>query len=145
MPPPIKPPARAARIRAWPRTGRGALSAPAIAELFRAAHVLTEGGLDESGRWYGSVMITFDLAALARGCRDVTLPDDLDALARAIEGSVRVRVRAHRIACAEIYQRHPDRDVGTAQVFTRFRREGEVLLLDVDLEAPVEVPSVRES
>ncbi|MEZ4337139.1 MAG: hypothetical protein R3B82_10970 [Sandaracinaceae bacterium] len=144
MAPPIKPPARARRILAWPRGGRGALTPAAIAELFRFAEVLSEGDLDE-GRWYGSIMISFDLAGFARACRDVALPDDLDALERAIEGSVRVRVRAHRIACGEIYQRFPDRDVGTAQVFTRFRREGDVLLLDIDLEAPVDLPSVRES
>lgn len=144
MPPPIKPPARARRILAWPRGTRGALTPGAIAELFRSAEVLTEGSLDE-GRWFGSIMISFDLAALAQSCRDVEGPDDLDDLVRAIEGSVRVRVRAHRIACGEIYRRFPDRDVGTAQVFTRFRREGEALLLDIDLEAPVDLPSVRES
>ena len=145
MPPPMKPPARARRIRAWQRGGRGALSAPAIAELFRSAEVLTEGGLDGEGRWYGSIMITFDLGRLARRCRDLDEPEQLDAAVRAIEGSVRVRVRAHRMACAEIYRRFPDRDVGTAQLWSRWRREGEALLLDIDLEAPIDLPSVRES
>lgn len=140
----MKPPARARRIRAWAR-GKSALSAPAVAELFRAAEVMTEGGLDDASRWFGSVMITFDLGRLAADCRDLTLPDELEPLARAIEGSVRVRLRAHRIACAELYHRFPDRDVGTAQISSRFRREGEMLLLDIDLEAPIDLPSVRES
>ncbi|MCB9593173.1 MAG: hypothetical protein H6719_10610 [Sandaracinaceae bacterium] len=145
MPPPMKPPARARGIRVWQREGRGALSASAIAELFQSAEVLTEGSLDETGRWYGSIMISFDLGILSRTGRDVAGPEDLDAIVVAIEGSVRVRVRAHRIACGEIYRRFPDRHVGTAQIFSRFRREGDALLLDIDLEAPVDLPSVRES
>jgi len=145
MPPPIKPPARARRILAWQKGRAGALSSSAIAELFRRAEVLTEGGLDGAARWYGSIMITFDLAHLSRRCRDLETSADLDAVVEAVEGSVRVRVRAHRMACAEVYRRFPDRDVGTAQLWSRFSREGERLLLDIDLEAPVDLPSARES
>lgn len=145
MPPPLKPPARARRIRVWQRSGRGALTQAAIAELFRSAEVLTEGGLDGEGRWYGSIMITFRLGALAGRSRDLVSDEDFERVVRSIEGSVRVRVRAHRMACAEIYRRFPDRDVGTAHLWSRWRREGHALLLDIDLEAPVDLPSVRES
>lgn len=141
----MKPPARARSIRAWSRAGRRALTASAIEELFRFADVLTEGGLDGTGRWYGSIMITFDLGRLQRRCRDLESEEDLEEVIAAIEGSVRVRVRAHRMACAEIYRRFPDRDVGTAQLYSVFEREGERLLLDIDLEAPVDLPSVEQS
>ncbi len=145
MSPPIKPPARARKIRAWNRGRRGVLSEPAIAELFRSAEVLTEGGLDDGARWYGSIMITFDLERFARRCRDMETPQDLDAVVDAVEGSVRVRVRAHRMACSEIYRRFPDRDVGTAQLWSRFSRDGCQLLLDIDLEAPIDLPTAMKS
>lgn len=125
--------------------GYDALTNQAIEELFRSAQVLSEGGLDGSGRWYGSIMITFDLAHLASRCRDLDHAEQLERVVLAIEGSVRVRIRAHRMACAEIYRRFPDRDVGTAHLFSRFSREGARLLLDIDLEAPVDLPSARES
>jgi hypothetical protein len=125
--------------------GYDALTNQAIQELFRSAQVLSEGGLDGRGRWYGSIMITFDLAHLVSRCRDLDEAEQLERVVLAIEGSVRVRIRAHRMACAEIYRRFPDRDVGTAQLFSRFSREGTRLLLDIDLEAPVDLPSAKES
>ena len=82
---------------------------------------------------------------LAARSRDIESPEDVDAIADAVEGSVRVRVRAHRMACREVYRRFPDREVGTAQVFSRFSREGGNLLVDIDLEVPVGVPSAKES
>ena len=145
MPPPIKPPARARKIRAWHRGRVGVLSEPAIAELFRSAVVLTEGGLDGAARWYGSIMITFDLDRFATRCRDMETLEDLDAVVDAVEGSVRVRVRAHRMACSEIYRRFPDRDVGTAQLWSRFSRDGTELLLDIDLEAPIDLSASVKS
>lgn len=124
--------------------GYEALTNQAIQELFRSAEVLSEGGLDGEGRWYGSIMITFDLAHLMSRCRDLSSPEELERVVRAVEGSVRVRIRAHRMACGEIYRRFPDRDVGTAQLYSRFSRDGDRLLLDIDLEAPVDLPSVKE-
>ncbi len=145
MPPPLKPPARAGLPRALLRRGeRMVLSATAIEELFRSAEVLAEGRLSgDPARevWYGSILITFQLDRLSERCRGLDDPAQLDALVDAITGSVRVRIRAHRMACGEVYARYPDRQVGTASVESRFRREGWRLLLDVDLEAPVGVAS----
>ena len=144
--PPLKPPARASRIKALHRRGeRTVLADEAIEELFRTAEVLTEGSLsaDAQPTWYGSIMITFRLDALAARGRGLEGAPQMDALVDAITGSVRVRVRAHRIACAQVYARYPDRDVGTANVESRFRREGDRLLLDVDLEAPVALATTR--
>ncbi len=122
------------------------LSPSAIEELFRDAEVLAEGGLSgdpEHETWYGSIMITFDLDRLVERCRGLEQPSSLDALVDAICGSVRVRIRAHRMACGEVYARYPDRRVGTASVESRFRRDGSRLHLDIDLEAPVEVASAQ--
>lgn len=123
------------------------LTPQAIEELFRSAEVLTEGGLSKDGdsRWYGSIMITFDLDGFFARCRGLFDPSVLDRVVDAIEGSVRVRLRAHRMACAEIYRRFPDRSVGTAQLESRFHRDGGRLLLDIDLEAPIDLPSRRSA
>ena len=136
---PLKPPARAGRVR--PLRTRGAhtvLTAHAIDELFRRAEVLTEGGLS-GATWYGSILITFDLARLLGGERE----EELERLADAIGGSVRVRILAHRMARGQLHERYPDRSIGTAHVESHFRRAGALLLLDVDLEASIEVASTR--
>lgn len=144
MPPPaLKPPARARRIRALTERTRVALTEHVISEMFRGAEVLAEGGLDRTGSWFGSIMVTFDLGRLARRTRDLDTPERMARFVDAIEGSVRVRIRAHRLACAEIYRRFPDREVGTAMLESRFRREGDQLLLDIDLEAAIDLPKVE--
>lgn len=138
---------RAHRIRAFRTIERGALTGPAIDELFRAAEVLSEGGLDGDAKpsWYGSVMITFDLSRLVRRCRGLEEPAELEQVVDAVQSSVRVRIRAHRMACAEVYRRFPDRAVGTAHIESRFSREGNLLMLDIDLEAAVELGSQRRA
>lgn len=146
-PRPLKPPARAGRVRALRSEARTALTTQAIEALFGGAQVLAEGGLDgdEAARWYGSIMITFDLDRLAERCRGIDEPQELERVVDAISTSVRVRIRAHRLACAEVYRRFPDRRVGTAQIESAFRRDGNLLLLDIDLEVPVGESSRRRA
>lgn len=145
MAPRLKPPARARRPLAFLRTEHVALTRLAIESLFGGAEVLAEGGLDDDERWYGSVMITFDLDRVRRRCRGLDEESALDRLVEAVEGSVRVRVRAHRIACNEVYRRYPDRPVGTAIIESSFRREGARLLMDIDVEVPVAGARSREA
>lgn len=149
MPDPLKPPARARRVAAFHRRGeRVVLTSHAIEELFRGAEVLLEGGLGSKGdqqTWYGSIMITFHLDRLAALCRGLEDDAQIERLIEGISGSVRVRVRAHRMARAQIYERFPDRAIGTAQIESRFRRDGDRLLLDLDLEAPVEAATRERS
>jgi hypothetical protein len=151
MPDLLKPPARARRVAAFHRSGERVVLTPhAIEELFRSAEVLLEGGLGTKGdpgveTWYGSIMITFHLDRVAALCRGLDGPGAIDQLVEGIAGSVRVRLRAHRIARALIYERYPDRSIGTAQIESRFHHEGERLLLDLDLEAPVEAASNARS
>ena len=127
--------------------GESAFAAGRSAEevLFRTAEVLSEGG-ERAGpggdrRYFGSTMITFDLEHLRPHWRG-----DLDAAARAevtslIEGSVRMRVRAMRLACAEVARRVTDRPLGTALVETSVRLSGTSVQMDVDLEVPIGVCS----
>jgi hypothetical protein len=113
--------------------------------LFENAEVLSEGAVrvheGRERRYFGSTMITFDLEALQKRWRG-----PLDAEARAelcslVEGSVRVRLIAARIACAEVARRVTDRPLGTALVETKVQLSGNTLHMDVDLEVPVGVCS----
>jgi hypothetical protein len=141
------------RIKGPVRARRGAtvlerrsefLSREAEELLFRDAEILCEGDLQKVGgttSWYGSTMITFDLGRLSSSLRGSFDGAGLARLARIIEGSVRVRLRATRIARGEVSRRLPDRELGTAQVETRVRLVGEKLQVDVDLEVPLRVSS----
>jgi hypothetical protein len=120
------------------------LSREAEEQLFRAAEVLSEGGVRDSGEsasWFGSTMITFDLAKVAASLRGPIDDAGRARLARIVEGSVRVRLRATRMARHEVARRLPDRVLGTAQVETRVRIVGDKLHVDIDLEVPLRVSS----
>ncbi|MFO0681901.1 MAG: hypothetical protein U0234_07620 [Sandaracinus sp.] len=135
--PRLKPPVRV-RPGALLRERTGwALGARAVDELYRVATVMSEGRR-EGDVYYGTTLIDIDLVramgSLVQG------PEDAALLARvqdAVAGSVRVRLRAMRLAEEEVARRFPDRVVGTARTETRFRIEGTHLYVDVDLEAPI--------
>jgi hypothetical protein len=113
-----------------------ALGARAEEELFRVAEVFSEGRAT-GDVFYGSTLISIDLSRALAG---MDLAGDAALLARvvdAIAGSVRVRIRAMRLAEDDLSRRFPDRTVGTARTETRFRTERTTLLVDVDLEASV--------
>ena len=121
------------------------LSRGAEEALFRSAEVLSEGSLrilkGGEQRYFGSTMITFDLARLAEHWRGPFEADQQAELARLVEGSVRMRVRATRMACAEVARRVTERPLGSATVETRVRVSGKTLQMDVDLECGVGVCS----
>lgn len=139
-PPLLKPPVRVrpgALLR--PREGF-ALGPRAEEELFRVAEVLTEGRLTREG-FFGSALVTIDLEKVAPQLRGPEGHGERERLLHVVSGSVRVRLRAMRLALADVARRHPDKRLGTALVETRFRLEGTLLLLDVDLEVPVDLSS----
>ena len=106
--------------------------------LFALADRMTEGDLCRSGddeSWFGTTMFTVPLAELERELRGSLDPD---ALANVVQGSVRVRLRAMRLACADVAHRHPDRAFGRAVVETQARVVGGNLQIDVDLHWPLE-------
>jgi hypothetical protein len=121
------------------------LSRGAEEARFRTAQVLSEGSqrVSASGerRYFGSTMITFDLTQLSAYWRGPLGSEDKQALLRLVAGSVRVRLRATRIACAEVARRVTDRPLGSSLVETSVRLSGDSLQMDVDLEVPVGLSS----
>lgn len=137
---PLKPPVRV-RPGVLVRARDGyALGPRAEEELFRFAEVLTEGRL-EGDVFFGSALITIELEKVAPHLRGEDGASERQRVADAASGSVRVRLRAMRLACADVARRHPDKRLGTATVESRFRLDGSRLLVDVDLEVPVGVSS----
>jgi hypothetical protein len=121
------------------------LSRGAEEALFQIAHILSEGserGAPGAERCYfGSTMITFDLAELSKVWRGPFEAAERQALLRLVAGSVRVRLRATRIACAEVQRRVTERPLGSSMVETSVRLSGNTLQIDVDLEVLVGVSS----
>lgn len=141
----LKPLAKARRGPVLVGRDRVAISRAFEEELFRRADVLSEGAC-RSGEgavdcYFGSTMIRCDLLGMRERFR--TELDDAfrAALLRAVEGSVRMRLRAMRLACAEAARRVPDRALGTALTEIRVRLSRDQLHIDVDLEVPLGVSS----
>ena len=132
-----------------PPEARPRLSRAFEEELFRAAEVLSEGSCRGSAvradSYFGSTMITIDLERLRpwfRGGLDAQARRDL---VHAVEGSVRVHLRAMRLARAEALRRVRDRGLGTAYVETKVRLTERQLHIDVDLEVALSVSSASET
>jgi hypothetical protein len=137
----VKTKRRALLLRRTPLVVSGAL----VETLFRDADVLSEGGLrvGVAGRdtYYGSTMLAI---AFERLIDDETARSSVvsrNELVHAIEGSVRVRLRAMRLARAEAARRVKRGVLGTALCDLRFRDDGSQLRIDVDLEVEVCVSS----
>lgn len=113
--------------------------------LFGAAEILSEGGVRAltagDRRYFGCTMITFDLDGLEQHWRGPFDDKARAEFAHLVEGSVRFRVRAVRLACAEVARRVTDRPLGTAMVETQVSLAGAKLHMDVDLEVPIGVCS----
>jgi len=121
------------------------LSRGAEEALFQHFTVLTEGAEQRAPNgqrtYSGSTMITFDLEQLAKHWRGPFEAAERQALMRLVAGSVRVRLRATRLACAEVARRVTERPLGTSVVETCVRLSGNTLQMDVDLEVTVGVSS----
>jgi len=127
------------------RRGSICLSRTLEEELFRSAEVLSEGGCRASSgqrdSYFGSTMISVDLERLRPLFRGGLDERARQQLAEAVDGSVRVRLRAMRLARAEAARRVQDRSVGTVYVETRVRLTEHQLHIDVDLEVALSVSS----
>jgi len=138
MPPMVRGPGLS-KARRGASLRRGALTREGEELLFALAERLSEGEMRQtrSGRaYFGSTMLTVrgeDLAPYWRGALD------LDHLRQAIDGSVRVRLRAMRLACADATHRAPSEPLGTAVVETRITRVDDRLHIDVDVEVPLDL------
>jgi len=139
----LKPLARAVRNRVLSRHAGHVLGRELEQEIFLTARVLSEGGFrampEGHDSYFGSTMISVPLVTLSQVTRGELDQRARDQLERAVSGSVRVRLRAMRIARAEVARRVPHRVLGTAQVETRVRLTRDQLFIDVDLEVPLGV------
>lgn len=143
--PVIKGPVRATRNAFIVSRSISYLSRGAEEALLAELEVLSEGqervvGAGER-RYFGSTMITIDLERVQKRWRGQLDPPVVEALERLAAGSVRLRLRATRIACAEAARRTSARPLGTAHVESHVRIHGRTLHIDVDLEVPVGVSS----
>ena len=124
--------ATARRVSLFEREVRVRLAPAGLDVLLDEARVLTEGQ-DEGERWFGSTMMTIDLARVA-----ARVSDDCDAACarRVVELAAddpRVRERTRKIALAAA-----EAEAGAlaaAAVDLHVHREGRVVHLDLDVEA----------
>ena len=146
---PLKPLVRATRAPALVRHSSVCLTRALEEELFRCAEVLSEGSRRAVGgqrdSYFGSTMISVDLERLRPLFRGGLDERTRQLLADAVDGSVRVRLRAMRLARAEAVRRVQDRSLGTAQVETRVRLTSTHLHIDVDLEVLLSVSSAANT
>ena len=136
--------AKATRLSGIRRRSSMALTRQAERCLFEHLSVLSEGQIEDTNgerRYRGSTMLTFDIRPLAdqwRGAFDERSKEELLSL---MEGSVRVRLRVHRIARREAARRLAGANLGTVTTETRLSTEGPYVHMDVDLDVLVEVCS----
>ncbi len=127
---------QARRVSLFEREIRVRLSPAAVEILMGASGVLSEGQIS-GDYYYGSTMITADLARVSdqvsEEC-DVATARDLEAL---LAADTMIRDQAHSLGIAEA-ARLSGRALGAPQVDLRVRRNGRHFYLDVDVEARVE-------
>ena len=124
---------------------RYALSREAEEKIFAVAEVMSEGTprahRDGSGTYFGSTMLSVPVSALAEHWRG---PFDAVEQARVLhllEGSVRVRLRAMRIARLTASERISRGTLGTLRAEISVRLTNGAFHIDVDFEAPIELSS----
>lgn len=141
----LKPLVRAERNAALHRRTAVQVTRALEEALFREADVLSEGSLRQqspsAATYFGSTMIRIRIAPLLARARPLTSSHERAELVLAIEGSVRIRLRAMRLARAEAARRVERSVMGTAICEIRVRDMGDQLHIDVDLEVPVRVSS----
>jgi hypothetical protein len=132
-----KPMARAERVTLFEREIRERLSVAAIEIVLDRARILSEGKRAASPtaqqRYFGSTMVTIDVAALAELVRD---PCDVRAatrIAALIGDDARVTRRVQKLAEKEA-QRLCDGPVKVRAGEVRVRAQGTLIYLDVDVD-----------
>jgi hypothetical protein len=124
--------ASARRVSLFEREVRVRLAPAGLDVLFDEARVISEGQLD-GPRWYGSTMMTIDLARVSARVSDDCDQGCARRVAELAAGEERVRERTRRLAL-----HHAVRDAGPLEgpaIDLRVHREGRVVHLDLDVEA----------
>lgn len=132
-----KPMARAARVTLFEREIRERLSLAAIEILFQQARVLSEGrraaAPTAARAYFGSTMITIDVATLSELVRDACDARAAQRVAQLIRDDARVIRRVQRVAEREA-QRLADGPVKVRAGEVRVKAQATLVYLDVDVE-----------
>jgi hypothetical protein len=132
-----KPMARADRVTLFEREIRERLSVAAIDLVLAKASVLSEGKRAASPtaaqRYFGSTMVTIDVAALSDLVRDPCDVRSATRIAELIGGDSRVTRRVQKLAEREA-QRLCDGPVKVRAGEVRVRAQGTLIYLDVDVD-----------
>lgn len=126
-----RPLASVRQVSLFCREVRERLSAAAIEILFGRVDVLSEGKF-ESGEFFATVMLTFDLASAVE-LRDSADTATARQLAEQMASDPRVRQRALEIAGREA-ARLAQRRLRGAQTDVRIRAAGSRVHVDIDLQ-----------
>ena len=124
--------AAARRVSLFEREVRVRLAPAGLDVLFEAAHPLTEGQ-SEGNRYFGSTMMTIDLAAIAPRVVDSCDPACARQVAELAAADERVRERARRMALRFAEERGGA--LANPAVDLHVHREGRTVHLDLDVEA----------
>ena len=132
-----KPMARAARVTLFEREVREKLSVAAIEILVERARILSEGKRSAAptakARYFGSTMITVDVAALGELVREACDARAAARVAELIRDDGRVHKRVQKIAAREA-ERLAGGPVRVRAGEVRVRAQGTFVYLDVDVE-----------
>ena len=132
-----KPMARAERVTLFEREVRERLSVAAIDLVLDRARVLSEGKRAASPtaaqRYFGSTMVTIDVAELAQLVRDPCDVRATEHLAKLISDDARMLRRVQKLAEREA-QRLCDGPVKVRSGEVRVRAQGTLIYLDVDVD-----------
>ncbi len=129
------------QVPLFEREIRWRLSSVALELLFEAAETLSEGERRGDG-WYGSTMITIDLARLAPAVRDECDVLSAQRVAELFAVDPRVGKRARAIAAADAEVRAGTK-LAAAKIDLRARAAGQVVYLDLDVEATIAAGAAR--
>jgi len=129
---PRKPMATARRVSLFEREVRVHLSTPALELLFEHAQVLSEGQR-QAGVYFGSTMVTFDLARLAELVRDECDAAAAVRIAELLVRDPRVQARARILATSEAARRVGG-PIGKLEIDVKSRAAGCCVHLDLDVQ-----------
>lgn len=127
--------ATARRVSLFEREIRVRLSSAALEIMFDLAAVLSEGQIEE-GHYFGSTMVTIDLARAAPLVSDSCDTTTTRRIEHLLAGDGRIGDYARRLAETEA-RRLARRGLHQPQIELCVRRTGHHLHLDIDLEAMV--------
>lgn len=127
-----KPSTAARRVSLFEREIRIHLGTAAIEVLFGLAEVLSEGQRD-GARYFGSTMITIDLARARGLVRDACDVADAHRVAALLEKDARVQARARTLAAQAAAERAAA-PLARLDAELRVRAEGLCVRIDLDVE-----------